>query len=351
MSRLADYGKFDNLDDGSDDEDVKPQRKDAPPPPGTEPGLARYYKRVQVGCVLVRDYGAGAGTPADRILALTLLRRYGPRIKGKRVVELGAQAGAAGLTAAKMGAAWTSLVSDDPRAAYALRVESVKNGVSRTVKNVCTDWLEDDLNLDVAADPTDLLVAANALHSPRECGRLAAALNCVGIFVDFNAIEQTQLRRQHRVEGVGRLKFDVHIGAQRLRQNVAAPRRRRRVAALRLGRRGQGPPDHGGAGLDVRGGGNSSRRRGADAAGARARRLRVHAADDLHAEAAARGRRPPTARRDDCDELNLIYASVDEFSRETAPAKRSPRRAAPSGAPPRPWRRSSRGRRSGPRGS
>ena len=310
MSRLADYSKFDNLDDGSD-EDVKPQRKDAPPPPGTEPGPARYYKRVQVGCVLVRDYGAGAGTPADRLLALTLLRRYGPRIKGKRVVELGAQAGAAGLTAAKMGAAWVSLVSDDPRAAYALRVESVKNGVSRTVKNVCTDWLEDDLNRDVAADPTDLLVAANALHSPRECGRLAAALNCVEIFVDFNAIEQTQLwgqhrvdiehvqlRRQHRVEGVGRLKFDVHIGAKRLRQNVAAPRRRRRVAALRLGRRGQGPPDHGGAGLDVRGGGNSSRRRGADAAGARARRLRVHAADDLHAEAAARGRRPPTARRD-----------------------------------------------------
>ena len=42
MSRLADYGKFDNLDEGSDDEDVKPQRKDAPPPPGTEPGLARY---------------------------------------------------------------------------------------------------------------------------------------------------------------------------------------------------------------------------------------------------------------------------------------------------------------------
>ena len=181
--------------------------------------------------MLVRDYGAGAGTPADRILALTLLRRYGPRIKGKRVVELGAQAGAAGLTAAKMGAAWVSLVSDDPRAAYALRVESVKNGVSRTVKNVCTDWLEDDLNRDVAADPTDLLVAANALHSPRECGRLAAALNCVGIFVDFNAIEQTQLWGQHRVEGVGRLKFDVHIGAQRLRQNVAAPRRRRRVAA------------------------------------------------------------------------------------------------------------------------
>ena len=66
-----------------------------------------------------------------------------------------------------MGAAWVSLVSDDPRAAYALRVESVKNGVSRTVKNVCTDWLEDDLNRDVAADPTDLLVAANALHSPR----------------------------------------------------------------------------------------------------------------------------------------------------------------------------------------
>ena len=312
MSRLADYSKFDNLDVGSD-EDMSPPRTDAPPPPGTEPGPARrdaapppgtepgparYYKRVQVGCVLVRDYGAGAGTPADRLLALTLLRRYGPRIKGKRVVELGAQAGAAGLTAAKMGAAWTSLVSDDPRAAYALRVESVKNGVSRAVKNVCTDWLEDDLNRDVAADPTDLLVAANALHSPRECGRLAAALNCVEIFVDFNAIEQTQLRRQHRVEGVGRLKFDVHIGAKRLRQNVAAPRRRRRVAALRLGRRGQGPPDHGGAGLDVRGGGNSSRRRGADAAGARARRLRVHAADDLHAEAAARGRRPPTARRD-----------------------------------------------------
>ena len=86
MSRLADYGKFDNLDDGSD-EDVKPQRRDAPPPPGTEPGPARcdagpppgtepgparYYKRVQVGCVLVRDYGAGAGTPADRLLALTL---------------------------------------------------------------------------------------------------------------------------------------------------------------------------------------------------------------------------------------------------------------------------------------
>ena len=191
MSRLADYSKFDNLDDGSD-EDVTPQRRDAPPPPGTEPGPARcdakpppgtepgparYYKRVQVGCVLVRDYGAGAGTPADRLLALTLLRRYGPRIKGKRVVELGAQAGAAGLTAAKMGAAWVSLVSDDPRAAYALRVESVKNGVSRAVKNVCTDWLEDDLNGDVAADPTDLLVAANALHSPRECGRLAAALN------------------------------------------------------------------------------------------------------------------------------------------------------------------------------
>ena len=187
MSRLADYSKFDNLDDGSD-EDVKPQRKDAPPPPGTEPGPARYYKRVQVGCVLVRDYGAGAGTPADRLLALTLLRHYGPRIKGKRVVELGAQAGAAGLTAAKMGAAWVSLVSDDPRAAYALRVESVKNGVSRAVKNVCTDWLEDDLNRDVAADPTDLLVAANALHSPRECGRLAAALNCVEIFVDLNAI-------------------------------------------------------------------------------------------------------------------------------------------------------------------
>ena len=208
MSRLADYSKFDNLDDGSD-EDAKPQRRDAPPPPGTarrdappppgtEPGPARYYKRVQVGCVLVRDYGAGAGTPADRILALTLLRRYGPRIKGKRVVELGAQAGAAGLTAAKMGAAWVSLVSDDPRAAYALRVESVKNGVSRAVKNVCTDWLEDDLNHDVATDPTDLLVAANALHSPRECGRLAAALNCVEIFVDFNAIEKTQLRRQHR---------------------------------------------------------------------------------------------------------------------------------------------------------
>ena len=191
MSRLADYSKFDNLDDGSD-EDMSPPRTDAPPPPGTEPGPARrdagpppgtepgparYYKRVQVGCVLVRDYGAGAGTPADRLLALTLLRRYGPRIKGKRVVELGAQAGAAGLTAAKMGAAWVSLVSDDPRAAYALRVESVKNGVSRTVKNVCTDWLEDDLNRDVAADPTDLLVAANALHSPRECGRLAAALN------------------------------------------------------------------------------------------------------------------------------------------------------------------------------
>ena len=81
MSRLADYGKFDNLDDGSD-EDVKPQRRDAPPPPGTEPGPARYYKRVQVGCVLVRDYGAGAGTPADRLLALTLLRRYGPRLTG-----------------------------------------------------------------------------------------------------------------------------------------------------------------------------------------------------------------------------------------------------------------------------
>ena len=41
MSRLADYGKFDNLDDGSDDEDVKPQRKDGSPPPGTEPGPAR----------------------------------------------------------------------------------------------------------------------------------------------------------------------------------------------------------------------------------------------------------------------------------------------------------------------
>ena len=51
MSRLADYGKFDNLDDGSD-EDVKPQRRDAPPPPGTEPGPARFYKRVQVGCVI-----------------------------------------------------------------------------------------------------------------------------------------------------------------------------------------------------------------------------------------------------------------------------------------------------------
>ena len=166
MSRLADYGKFDNLDVGSD-EDMSPQRTDAPPPPGTEPGPARYYKRVQVGCVLVRDYGAGAGTPADRLLALTLLRRYGPRIKGKRVVELGAQAGAAGLTAAKMGAAWVSLVSDDPRAAYALRVESVKNGVSRTVKNVCTDWLEDDLNRDVAVEVVLEPVGADVLHGAR----------------------------------------------------------------------------------------------------------------------------------------------------------------------------------------
>ena len=41
MSRLADYSKFDNLDEGSDDEDVKPQRKDGCPPPGTEPGPAR----------------------------------------------------------------------------------------------------------------------------------------------------------------------------------------------------------------------------------------------------------------------------------------------------------------------
>jgi hypothetical protein len=30
--------------------------------------------------------------------------------------------------------------------------------------------------------------------------------------VDLHAIEQTQLRRQHRVDGVGRLKFDFHTG-------------------------------------------------------------------------------------------------------------------------------------------
>ena len=149
---------------------------DAPTPAGTEPGQARYYKRVQVGNVLVRDYGASAGTPAGRVLTKTLLRRYGARIKGKRVVELGAQAGAPGLTAAKLGAAWTTFVSDDPKASNALRVESVKNGVSRTTKSVCTDWLEDDLNHEVAADPTDLLVAADALHSPRECDRLAHVL-------------------------------------------------------------------------------------------------------------------------------------------------------------------------------
>ena len=86
MSRLADYSKFDNLDDGSD-EDAKPQRRDAPPPPGTarrdappppgtEPGPARYYKRVQAGAAVrgtaspqlavaaaaaASDAGAGAG--------------------------------------------------------------------------------------------------------------------------------------------------------------------------------------------------------------------------------------------------------------------------------------------------
>ena len=33
------------------------------------------------------------------------------------------------------------------------------------------------------------------------------------IFVDLHAIEQTQLRRQHRVDGVGRPKFDFHTGS------------------------------------------------------------------------------------------------------------------------------------------
>ncbi len=36
----------------------------------------------------------------------------------------------------------------------------------------------------------------------------------VGRLVNFHAIEQTQLRRQHRDDGVGRLKFDFHTGAR-----------------------------------------------------------------------------------------------------------------------------------------
>ena len=41
----------------------------------------------------------------------------------------------------------------------------------------------------------------------------------------FHVIEQTQLRRQHRVDGVGRPKFDLHTGADddRSRDDATAP--------------------------------------------------------------------------------------------------------------------------------
>jgi hypothetical protein len=40
----------------------------------------------------------------------------------------------------------------------------------------------------------------------------ASELGYAEIFVNLNAIEQMQLRRQHRVDGVGRPKFDFHTG-------------------------------------------------------------------------------------------------------------------------------------------
>ena len=40
------------------------------------------------------------------------------------------------------------------------------------------------------------------------------------ILHNLHAIEQTQLRRQHRVDGVGRLKFDFHTGGRRRRNRA-----------------------------------------------------------------------------------------------------------------------------------
>ena len=48
----------------------------------------------------------------------------------------------------------------------------------------------------------------------------------------LHAIEQTQLRRKYRVDGVGRPKFDFHIGAQA--RGPHAPRAVLARARLRL---------------------------------------------------------------------------------------------------------------------
>ena len=73
----------------------------------------------------------------------------------------------------------------------------------------------------------------------RSCGQAAFSPSMdacggqdAGTFVNPHAIEQTQLRRQHRVDGVGRLKFDFHTG-ERIRCGAGPLHNFNAIAAMR----------------------------------------------------------------------------------------------------------------------
>ena len=105
-------------------------------------------------------------------------------------------------------------------------------------------------NLKCAADDVVLITQHDLalLRAPPvfSCGKSTSASVILRIiaetFVNLHAVEPPQLQGQHRVDGVGRPKFDFHIGRGRLRVTprgrrglrASFPRRRRRAALRRL---------------------------------------------------------------------------------------------------------------------